>query len=162
MSKETESELDADWMGPAIGDISKAPIDGHIGNRLRVKRMHEGVSPEEMARTLGVTSTQLSNYERGATRISARRLFAIAAALDTPIAYFFEGFQNTKSAPSDKTATVEANNRCNEALSDPQLSKIAQIFDRLDMGSRLKLLQYAEGLAGGAAEYGVDFLGALD
>jgi len=50
-----------------------------------------GVSQEKLADALGLTFQQVQKYERGANRVSASKLYEIAAALHTPISYFFDG-----------------------------------------------------------------------
>ncbi len=57
-----------------------------------------GMSQKGLAEKLSVTFQQVQKYERGANRISVSRLFEVAAALDTPIAYFFEGLCASQSA----------------------------------------------------------------
>jgi transcriptional regulator with XRE-family HTH domain len=53
------------------------------------------MSQEALAAKLDITFQQLQKYERGANRISAGRLFELAAALDTTIPYFFDGVRET-------------------------------------------------------------------
>ncbi|MDZ4761593.1 MAG: helix-turn-helix transcriptional regulator [Alphaproteobacteria bacterium] len=66
-------------------------IDKHVGRRLRWRRRELRLSQEALAAKLGLTFQQVQKYERGANRISAGRLFELARALDTSIAYFYEG-----------------------------------------------------------------------
>ena len=70
---------------------SPNPIDLHVGARIRMRRRMQGVSQEKLADALGLTFQQVQKYERGANRVSASKLYEIAASLKTPIAYFFEG-----------------------------------------------------------------------
>jgi transcriptional regulator with XRE-family HTH domain len=66
-------------------------IDRRIGQRLKARRLEIGVSQEKLADLLGVTFQQIQKYEKGVNRVAASRLFDIAAALDVPIAHFFDG-----------------------------------------------------------------------
>ena len=50
-----------------------------------------GISQRDLAEALGIRFQQVQKYENAKNRISAGRLFEIAAALDTSISYFFEG-----------------------------------------------------------------------
>jgi len=50
-----------------------------------------GLSQGELATRVGLAFQQIQKYESGADRISASRLFDCAAALETPISWFFEG-----------------------------------------------------------------------
>jgi transcriptional regulator with XRE-family HTH domain len=50
-----------------------------------------GVSREQLAEMICVSSQQMLKYECGANRVSIGRLHAIACALNAPIASFYEG-----------------------------------------------------------------------
>src|SRR5579864_4663055 len=67
------------------------PVDLHVGARIRLRRRMQGVSQEKLADALGLTFQQVQKYERGANRVSASKLYEIAAALRAPISYFFDG-----------------------------------------------------------------------
>ena len=66
------------------------PADVHVGARIRMRRMILGISQEKLGQALGVTFQQVQKYEKGATRVGAGRLLAIANYLGVPIGYFFE------------------------------------------------------------------------
>jgi len=66
-------------------------IDKRIGERVKARRLEIGMSQERLADLLGITFQQVQKYERGVNRIAASRLFAIARALELPVAMFFEG-----------------------------------------------------------------------
>lgn len=70
------------------------PIDRHVGDQLRSRRLLIGLSQDELASYVGVTFQQIQKYERGANRISAGRLYRFATALEVPIIYFFEGIDD--------------------------------------------------------------------
>src|SRR5437763_619214 len=76
---------------PALGRGTGVPdpIDIHVGSRIRTRRIYLDMRQEELARELGLTFQQVQKYESGANRVSASRLWEIAAILRTPIAYFF-------------------------------------------------------------------------
>ena len=65
-------------------------IDQHVAGRLRVRRLLVGISQDELAKRLGLTSQQVQKYEAGETRISASRLYDIARLLAVPITWFFD------------------------------------------------------------------------
>ncbi len=71
-------------------------IDVRIGERVRARRTALGMSQDALANRLGITFQQVQKYEKGVNRIAASRLFDIAAILETPVAYFFEGLVSTK------------------------------------------------------------------
>jgi transcriptional regulator with XRE-family HTH domain len=78
-------------MNATSEDRSPNPVDLHVGSRVRMRRRLRGVSQEKLADSLGLTFQQVQKYERGANRISASKLYEIAASLQTPVGYFFEG-----------------------------------------------------------------------
>lgn len=65
------------------------PVDTHVGRRVRIRRMLNGLSQEELAADLGLTFQQLQKYESGANRISASRLYHLAQLLDVPVGWYF-------------------------------------------------------------------------
>jgi transcriptional regulator with XRE-family HTH domain len=81
---------------------SKNPslIDQHVGRRIRWRRRELRVTQEALAEKLSITFQQVQKYELGTNRVSAGRLFELANALETTIAYFFEGAQTVGRAVS--------------------------------------------------------------
>jgi transcriptional regulator with XRE-family HTH domain len=71
------------------------PIDQHVGLRIRLRRKELGVSQEKLADAIGLTFQQVQKYERAANRVSASKLYEMARALQTSIAYFYEGLGDT-------------------------------------------------------------------
>ena len=67
------------------------PIDTHVGNRVRMRRMTLAMSQEKLGDALGVTFQQVQKYERGTNRISASRLQQISHILQVPVSFFFDG-----------------------------------------------------------------------
>ena len=74
---------------------SKKPnhVDRHVAKRLRLRRNLLDLSQDDLARRLGLTSQLIQKYEAGETRISASRLYEIAAQLAVPITWFFDELQ---------------------------------------------------------------------
>jgi transcriptional regulator with XRE-family HTH domain len=64
-------------------------IDRLVGVRVHDRRVALGMSQDVLAKKLGLSFQQVQKYEKGTNRISAGRLFVLAQALSTPIAYFF-------------------------------------------------------------------------
>ena len=80
------------------------PIDGQVGNRVRIRRMLIGMSQEKLGDHLGLTFQQVQKYEKGINRIGAGRLFEIARILDVPIDFFYDGV----GTPSDGLGEARA------------------------------------------------------
>lgn len=76
------------------------PIDVHVGNRIRMRRLLLGMNQETLANALGLTFQQVQKYEGGANRVSASRLSAMADILGVPISYFFGDLRPDDTAPS--------------------------------------------------------------
>ena len=66
------------------------PIDVHVGNRVRMRRMLVGLSQEKLGDSLKLTFQQVQKYEKGSNRISASRLYQIAQVLGVPVQFFFD------------------------------------------------------------------------
>jgi transcriptional regulator with XRE-family HTH domain len=103
------------------------PIDVVVGRRIRARRLLLDMNQQELARKLGVTFQQVQKYESGANRVSASRLWEIAAVLNMPIAYFFpeDGEQNETDV-SDRTESIELV-RLFYTIADPKIRR--QLLD---------------------------------
>lgn len=80
-------------------------IDIHLGQKVRQRRWMLGVSRQRLAQRLGVTRAQIENYETGAEQVDVTGLYKIAAALEVPAAFFFEGLD--VQAPDAADARAE-------------------------------------------------------
>ena len=90
-----------------VATKSPNPVDKHVGNRVRMRRLMLGISQQKLGDALGVSFQQVQKYENGANRIGASRLQRISDILEVPAAFFFEGAPNlhrathgVKEAPS--------------------------------------------------------------
>ncbi len=106
-----------------------SPIDRHVGARIRMRRKILGVSQEKLADSLGLTFQQVQKYEKGANRVSASKLDEIAAALQTQVAYFFEGL-------ADPSIEVDARAKgaeqfVHDFLMTPEGLELAGLFPRI-------------------------------
>jgi transcriptional regulator with XRE-family HTH domain len=78
-------------------------VDGHVGQKLRARRIFLRMSQTEVADALGITFQQVQKYERGVNRVGASRLQQISDALGVSPFYFFEGAPTVgKKAPAPK------------------------------------------------------------
>ena len=71
----------------------KHPVDVHVGKRIRHRRWMVGMTQQQLGENVGIKFQQIQKYETGMNRVSASRLWDIAAALDVPISFFFEGVE---------------------------------------------------------------------
>jgi transcriptional regulator with XRE-family HTH domain len=54
------------------------------------------MSQESLGRAIGVTFQQIQKYERGVNRMGSSRLFDFARILSVPVAFFFEGYEESQ------------------------------------------------------------------
>ena len=68
---------------------SPRPIDRHVGQQLRLRRIDCGLSQSALAAVLGVSFQQIQKYEKGTNRLSAGHLFELAQVLSCSPNDFF-------------------------------------------------------------------------
>ncbi len=105
---------------------SPNPIDRHVGLRIRLRRKELGVSQEKLADQIGLTFQQVQKYERAANRVSASKLYEMARALNTSIAYFYEGLGDPGAAESSRIAPS-----VHEFLLTSEGMELAALFPRI-------------------------------
>ncbi len=69
----------------------KHPFDVHVGGRVRQRRCMVGMTQQQLGDKLGIKARQIQKYETGANGISASHMRDIAAAMEVPVSFFFEG-----------------------------------------------------------------------
>ncbi|TAL00970.1 MAG: XRE family transcriptional regulator [Rhodospirillaceae bacterium] len=78
------------------------PVDAHVGQRVRLRRLSLGMSQEKLGAALGITFQQVQKYERGANRIGASRLWDLSLVLQCSVAYFYEAMNERVSGASPR------------------------------------------------------------
>lgn len=84
------------------------PVDAHVGWRVRLRRMILGMSQEELGEALGLTFQQVQKYERGASRISASRLWDLSCVLNSPLPFFFEEMDTRTELSSPRNLSTDS------------------------------------------------------
>lgn len=98
---------------PTAGDI-----DVMIGDRIRQRRILNGMTQEQLGAALGISYQQIQKYETGANRVSAGRLYIIARTLGTPPGMFFDDIGDTGDvSDEDVTSTSRFAIECVRNLS---------------------------------------------
>jgi len=111
-----------------LDERSPNPVDLHVGARIRMRRKVLGVSQEKLADELHLTFQQVQKYERGANRVSASKLYEIARALSSPVAYFFEGLSDPVGASGgDERPDVSMH----DFLMTPEGLELASAFPKI-------------------------------
>ena len=98
------------------------PIDVHVGNRIRMRRLLLGMNQETLANALGLTFQQVQKYEGGANRVSASRLSAMAEILSVPISYFFGDLR------SDDAEVSPEDQRWRDHLQKPETIEFIRLY----------------------------------
>jgi len=109
-------------------------VDVHVGARIRVRRRVLGLTQEDLARALDVTFQQIQKYERGANRVSASKLFAIAGVLGTPVQYFFEGLGEPGARAASGLPGPEAETAIRDFLQTTEGLELAMRFLQMPKG----------------------------
>ena len=88
-------------MSDALGTVQAtcffSAVDLDVAQRVRSRRRQIGMPPQRLADLIAMTYEQVHKYEMGISRIAAARLHAIALALGTDMAFFFD---HTKPKPA--------------------------------------------------------------
>jgi transcriptional regulator with XRE-family HTH domain len=123
------------------------PIDVHVGNRIRMRRLLLGMNQETLANALGLTFQQVQKYEGGANRVSASRLSAMAEILGVPISYFFGDLR-----PDDAEISPE-DQRWRDHLQRPETIEFIRLYYAIpDAQIRHSFLEMTKSVAD-SAEY---------
>ena len=77
----------------------KHPVDVHVGQRVRQRRWMVGMTQQQLGDKVGIKFQQIQKYETGTNRISASRMWDIAAAMEVPVSFFFEGLDGQALEP---------------------------------------------------------------
>ncbi|MDP3382453.1 MAG: helix-turn-helix transcriptional regulator [Phenylobacterium sp.] len=108
-------------------DRAPNPVDRHVGLRIRLRRKELGVSQERLAESIGLTFQQVQKYERAANRVSASKLWEMARALKTSVAYFYEGLGDPAAAGVDG----DGRDTVHDFLLTPEGMELATLFPRV-------------------------------
>ncbi len=84
----------------------KHPVDIHVGQRVRWRRWQQGMTQQQLCDKIGVTIQQIQKYETGTNRISVSRMWDIAATMEVPVSYFFEGLDGQAPDTGEARADI--------------------------------------------------------
>jgi transcriptional regulator with XRE-family HTH domain len=108
------------------------PIDIHVGNRVRIRRMMLSMSQEKVGNALGISFQQVQKYEKGTNRLGASRLQHLAQILQVPIAYFFEGAPQARARSTQtRQPADESGAFVTELLSKPHGLAMVMAFAKI-------------------------------
>lgn len=119
----------------------KHPVDVHVGKRIRHRRWMVGMTQQQLGEIVGIKFQQIQKYETGMNRVSASRLWDIAAALDVSIGFFFEGIETENEDPVHK-ATSEDKMQ-GDLLADKEALELVRAYYAIPENQRRKLFDLA-------------------
>ena len=85
-----------------------SPIDVHVGTQIRMRRKSLGMSQSALAGRLGITFQQVQKYEKGANRVGASRLQAIASILGVDVSSLFANATPDGDSANPALGTINA------------------------------------------------------
>jgi transcriptional regulator with XRE-family HTH domain len=122
----------------------KHPVDIHVGKRVRQRRWMKGVTQQQLGNEVGIKFQQIQKYETGMNRVSASRLWDIAEALDVPVSFFFEGFQeHSAKAPAAANSLPTQG----DLLGDKEALELVRSYYSIPENQRRKLFDLARVLS---------------
>jgi ribosome-binding protein aMBF1 (putative translation factor) len=87
-NKDTPADEPRDSVGPALG--FDRDLAAKIGKCITVRRNLCGLSRQQLGARLGIDSTEMEAYERGAKRLNCRVLLQVAKQLNATPRFFFQ------------------------------------------------------------------------
>lgn len=122
----------------------KHPVDVHVGKRIRHRRWTLGTTQQQLAEAVGIKFQQIQKYETGANRVSASRLWDIAAALGVPVSFFFEGMEGPEPAEAPHGDMPD------DLLSDREALELLRSYYAIPEAQRRRLFDLARVLSDAA------------
>jgi transcriptional regulator with XRE-family HTH domain len=108
-------------------------FNGHLGKKLRMRRLSLGLTQTKVAQAINVTFQQIQKYEKGTNGVSSNRLMQLSQFLKVPIIYFFEDYKEFKDISTGEDTNDDLNysflTRTFSQLSKQQKERILQILN---------------------------------
>lgn len=119
------------------------PVDVHVGKRIRHRRWLAGITQQNLAETVGIKFQQVQKYETGANRVSASRLWDIAAAMGVDVAFFFEGMEPADTGAGTGTGQAAPT----DLMSDKEALDLVRSYYAIPENQRRRLFDLARVLS---------------
>lgn len=120
-------------------------VDIHVGKRIRHRRWLAGMTQQQLAESVGIKFQQIQKYETGANRVSASRLWDIAAAMGVNVAFFFEGMDTAQSAAATDAPAVKGSPA--DILGDKEALDLVRSYYAIPENQRRRLFDLARVLS---------------
>ncbi|MBW9064626.1 helix-turn-helix transcriptional regulator [Rhizobium herbae] len=88
-----------------IARESVHPVDLHVGQQIRIRRIQSNVSLGDLGAGIGVSLQQVQKYESGRNRVSASMLYELANCLRVPVSKFYEGLPGPECVEDSQIMT---------------------------------------------------------
>lgn len=121
----------------------KHPVDVHVGKRVRHRRWMVGMTQQQLGEIVGIKFQQIQKYETGMNRVSASRLWDIAAALDVPINFFFEGIEDSETVEPE----FQVESARGDLLADKEALELVRSYYSIPEQQRRRLFDLARVLS---------------
>jgi transcriptional regulator with XRE-family HTH domain len=113
-------------------DKGRHPVDKHVGNRIRMRRLMLDLTQVQLAEGLGLTFQQVQKYEKGTNRISASRLHRLSHILHVPVPFFFEGAPRELHLPEFAEVEPAMPSEMGDFLSTADGVALVRAFTRIE------------------------------
>ena len=120
-------------------------VDIHVGKRIRHRRWLAGMTQQQLAESVGIKFQQIQKYETGANRVSASRLWDIAAAMGVNVAFFFEGMEAAQSAAATNAPAAKGSPA--DILGDKEALDLVRSYYAIPENQRRRLFDLARVLS---------------
>ncbi|MDO5756224.1 MAG: helix-turn-helix transcriptional regulator [Rhodobacterales bacterium] len=120
-------------------------VDVHVGKRIRHRRWLAGMTQQQLAESVGIKFQQIQKYETGANRVSASRLWDIAAAMGVNVGFFFEGMEAAQSDSDANSPAVKGTPA--DILGDKEALDLVRSYYAIPENQRRRLFDLARVLS---------------
>ncbi len=119
----------------------KHSVDVHVGERVRQRRRLLGMTLQQLAAQVGTKYQQIQKYETARIRISASRMWEIAATMDVPVSFFFEGIEGQAPDTGESRGDI---------LTDKEALQLVRAYYSIPENQRRRLFDLARVLSDAA------------
>ncbi|MHA1529904.1 MAG: helix-turn-helix domain-containing protein [Alphaproteobacteria bacterium] len=122
--KASVSEDELVLVNPLSSDA--AAVDVHVGQKIYQRRWMMGMTQRQLGELIGVKYEQIRKYEAGAKHISSQCMWDVAAAMEVPMSYFFEGIEGHAPDAGEARGDLPTDKEAPALASDAPRAQTAQ------------------------------------
>ena len=100
-----------------------------------------GMTQQQLGDSVGIKFQQIQKYETGTNRISASRMWDIAAAMEVPVSFFFEGLEGQVADTGEARGDI---------LTDKEALQLVRAYYSIPENQRRRLFDLARVLSDAA------------